>query len=154
VRALVLLSGCWLAIQNPEPTYVNAVGTCIQKARVGRGSFRYWRAGEELSSAGVEHLLAKVPAERKTAIAAGHMRRAGWSFLALGLSFMVAGVATLVSLGVQNPTGDVPMPGKAVGGALVAAWFPTMATGAILTGEASMELRGAVDRVNASGTCP
>jgi hypothetical protein len=157
VRALpvcLLVSGCWLAIKDPSPTYVTASGTCIQKEQVGRRGVRYWRDGEELSDADVEHLLAKVPDERRTAASAGHMRRAGWSFLALGAIFAVAGVATLISSALESPNGDVPVSAQAVGTALVAAWFPTMAGGAVLTHEASLQLRSAVGRVNAKGICP
>jgi hypothetical protein len=154
VRLLLvcLLSGCWLAIQDPQPRYVSATGRCIQKERVGRSSYNYFHDGDELSSGEVERLVEKIPEERKTAVAAGHMRRAGWSFVVIGLSFLIAGTATLLATGL--PDGSLPRWSEAVGGGLLAAWFPTMATGIALSGVSSIEMRDAVDRVNARGVCP
>jgi hypothetical protein len=156
MRCLILLSGCWLAIQDSSttpPMVSESGGPCVFWTKAGRGSRHYYVDGESIGAAALEKRLANDPEERPIVLSAGRMRRAGWSLLAIGLTFDVVGWGTFLGLSIDNPKGDLPLWGQAVSGTLIASWFPTMAAGVVLTGEASGQLKEAVDHVNARRQC-
>ena len=129
-------------------------GPCIYWIKQGRGSRRYYIDGEEVGSGELERRLSRDPAERRAVLSAGRMRRAGWSLLAIGATLDVVGWATFIGLSVESSSPTLPVWGQALSGALIGSWFPTMAAGAVLTGEGTIGIYQAVQRVNARRECP
>ncbi len=142
----VLLGGCAVA-----PRYVTETGgPCIEQVRYGKNT-RYYRNGDPIGVAALEDFLAREPSERVAVSEMRHLRRAGWSLFALGAAMEAAAFGVLYGAGgVRSP----PVWAEAVGGTLLASWFPTEAAGIGLVSVARGELSRAVSRANQRGPCP